>query len=224
MKKTLKIVLAIVLSLLIVLLIDTIQAKAFNNSPFLKVTENHNGGTLYKIDKGIIVDTYTCTNGDKKTIFKWEKYNCPNNNENENSNGNNQIKEITWEEITEDGVNEELLFNNVDKEVLFKVSTELQTLVDEAEKEERENPEILITKGWARVLEYDRFKEVLDIGTQAMKPLYLIIYKSPNRGEYEYLCAYALYKISGYDFFWATTDEFIEKFNKQILEERELKM
>lgn len=63
-------------------------------------------------------------------------------------------------------------------------------------------------------------KKVVDIGEPAMKPLYLIIYKSPNRGVYEYLCAYALYQISGYDFFWSTTDEFMENFNAHILAEK----
>lgn len=124
---------------------------------------------------------------------------------------------ITWEEITANGVNEELLIKNVDKDILAEVSTELQALVAEAYEEERENPEILITEGWARVFNYDRFKKVIDIGKPAMKPLYLIIYKSPNRGEYEYLCAYALYKISGYDFEWATTDEFMMKFNEYVV-------
>lgn len=126
-------------------------------------------------------------------------------------------KDITWEEITVNGVNEELLIKNVDKDILAEVSTELQALVAEAYEEERENPEILITEGWARVFDYDRFKKVIDIGKPAMKPLYLIIYKSPNRGEYEYLCAYALYKISGYDFEWATTDEFMMKFNEYVV-------
>ena len=60
-----------------------------------------------------------------------------------------------------------------------------------------------------------------------MKPLYWIIYKSPNSGMYEYICATALYEISGYDFMrengeltWSTSKEFIEVFNEQILSER----
>lgn len=137
------------------------------------------------------------------------------------NNDDNPIEKITWEEITEDGVDEELLLRNLDTEVLTQVATELQTLVDEAIAEERENPMILIAEGWARVLEYDRFKKVLEIGAPAMKPLYFILYKSPNRGEYEYLCSYALYKLSDFDFEWSTTDEFMEKFNEQILEERQ---
>ncbi len=136
-------------------------------------------------------------------------------------NKDNEQNEIKWEEITKDGVNEELLLQNIDIDILNQIGSELQTLVKEAYEEERANPEILITEGWARVLKYERFQKVLDMGTPAMKPLYLIIYKSPNRGEYEYLCAYALYKISGYDFDWATTDEFMEKFNKQVLKEQQ---
>lgn len=45
-------------------------------------------------------------------------------------------KGITWEEITANGVNEELLIKNVDKDILAEVSTELQILVDEAYEEE----------------------------------------------------------------------------------------
>lgn len=56
-------------------------------------------------------------------------------------------KDITWEEITANGVNEELLVKNTDKNILTEVSTELQALVAEAYEEERENPEILITEG-----------------------------------------------------------------------------
>ena len=31
-----------------ILLIDTLQAKIFNNSPFIRFTEDYNGGNLYK--------------------------------------------------------------------------------------------------------------------------------------------------------------------------------
>ena len=123
----------------------------------------------------------------------------------ENSEETNEQNEINWEEITENSVNEELLLQNIDVDILNQIGSELQTLVDEAYAEERANPEIIVTEGWARILEYDRFKRVVDIGVPAMKPLYLIIYKSSNRGVYEYLCAYALYQISGYDFLAIST-------------------
>ena len=130
------------------------------------------------------------------------------------------VKEITWEEITADGVNEELLLKNVDEEVLTQVATELQTLVSEATEEERRNPEIVITEGWTRVFEYERYKKVLNIGTLAMKPLYLILYKSPYAGEYEYLCARILYQLSGFKFEWTNSKEFLEKYNEKILENK----
>mgnify|MGYP006948544004 CR=1 FL=1 len=44
----------------------------------------------------------------------------------------------------------------------------------------------------------DRYKKVLGMGEAAMKPLYWIIYKSPEAGLYEYICARALAELSGY--------------------------
>lgn len=76
MKKIIKIFLLIFSILIILLLIDTVQAILFNNRPIFKIVEDYNGGTLYRKDKGILVDTYTCTNGIKQTVFKWEKYDC----------------------------------------------------------------------------------------------------------------------------------------------------
>lgn len=55
-----------------------------------------------------------------------------------------EARKITWEEITPNGVNEELLLKNVNEELLTQIATELQTLVEEEMKEERENPEIVI--------------------------------------------------------------------------------
>lgn len=72
MKKNVKIILIVLGILIGVVLIDTIQAKAFNNKPVLKIVENYNGGTLYQKHKGIFVDTYVFTNETKTTIFKWE--------------------------------------------------------------------------------------------------------------------------------------------------------
>lgn len=138
-----------------------------------------------------------------------------------NNNADNKVEEITWEEITEDGVNEELLLKNVDEELLTQIATELQTLIEEATEEEIENPEIVITEGWARIFEYERYKKVLNMGTPAMKPLYLIIYKSPYAAEYEYLCARILYELSGFDFYWTNSKNFLDGFNQKIIESRQ---
>lgn len=74
MKKSVKIILIVLSILIVIILLDTIQAKIFNNKPILKVVEDYNGGDLYQKHKGILVDTYIHTDNSKKTVFKWEKY------------------------------------------------------------------------------------------------------------------------------------------------------
>jgi hypothetical protein len=131
---------------------------------------------------------------------------------------------IEWDEITEDGVDEDLLCENMDADTLEYVAAELQTLVEEEAEAEQENPVIVLTEGWVRVFKSEHYANVLGLGNQAMKPLYWIIYKSSNAGQYEYICAYALYEISGYDFTdengcltWSNSKEFLNVFNEQII-------
>lgn len=133
----------------------------------------------------------------------------------------NEEEKDTWDEITADGVNEELLLENIDTELLVQIAAELQTLVDEEAEEEREHPELVLTEGWARVFETERYQRVLDMGSPAMKPLYLILYKSPNAGMYEYLCARLLYELSGFDFYWTNSRDFMVGFNEKIIESRQ---
>ena len=71
-----KTIIIIILVILGVLIIDTAQALIFNNSPIIKVREHYNGGNLYCKDKGILVDTYTCSTGKKYTTFKGGSYSC----------------------------------------------------------------------------------------------------------------------------------------------------
>lgn len=220
MKKSIKIILIILVFLISALLIDTLQAKLFNNRPIFKITKDYNEENVYQKDKGIFVYTYIYKDGSKKTVFKWEKYAPLLKKVDSNNKNNNPDKQVIWEEITAEGVNEELLLKNVDTKLLTQIAAELQTLVDEEKEEERKNPEIVITEGWTRVFKSQRYKKVLSMGNKAMKPLYLIIYKSPNAGMYEYICANILYELSGFQFEWANSKEFLEKFNKHILENK----
>jgi len=73
MKKTIVIIL---ISLISLILIDTLLALVFNNNPIFKVRANYDGGTIYYIDKGIFVDTYKCVNGKKDTVIKGFSYTC----------------------------------------------------------------------------------------------------------------------------------------------------
>ena len=77
MKRFIKIFLIILISLIIVIFVDTIQAKVFNNRPLIKITENYNGGNVEQKDRGIFVYTYIFSNSTKKTVFRWEKYAPP---------------------------------------------------------------------------------------------------------------------------------------------------
>ncbi len=74
-----KITLIIITTLIAIILLDTIHAKLKNTTSIIKISEYYYGGTLYKKDKGLLVDTHTCTNGKKTTTFKWQNYNCPSN-------------------------------------------------------------------------------------------------------------------------------------------------
>lgn len=53
-----------------IILLDSIQALVFDNSPILKIRDHYNGGQLYCKDRGILVDTYCGGNGQKDTVIK----------------------------------------------------------------------------------------------------------------------------------------------------------
>ena len=77
MKKGIKIFLIIFAILVIFIVIDTIQAKIFDNKPLIKIRYNCDGGNVDYVDKGIFVYTYVFTNGEKVTVYRWEKYAPP---------------------------------------------------------------------------------------------------------------------------------------------------
>lgn len=74
MKRNIKICFIILVIIFLVIFLDTLQAKLFNNSPLLKIRKDYNGGILYCIDKGIFVDSYQYTSGKRCTVFKWNDY------------------------------------------------------------------------------------------------------------------------------------------------------
>lgn len=76
MKKNKKILIIVLGVLIGVVLIDSFQAKVFNNKPILRLTKDVNGGYLNKKNIGVLVDNYVCNDGEVKTVFKWEKYAC----------------------------------------------------------------------------------------------------------------------------------------------------
>lgn len=138
-------------------------------------------------------------------------------------------KVIEWFGISEEGVDEGIFLENMDIGILKEIATEFQTLVEEVQKKEMEDPEFVFRGEWYNfVIESDRYIKVVELGEDAMKPLYWIIYQSGNQGLYEYICCMALEKLSGYDFTdgdsksWATSKEFFDVFTKMILNDTKL--
>ncbi len=77
MKRTIKIIIIFLIIIIGIIIIDTIQAKVLDSSPFIKITENYNKGIVLKKEKGILVYTYVFQNDQKVTVFKWKKYAPP---------------------------------------------------------------------------------------------------------------------------------------------------
>ena len=76
MKKGLKITLIVLVVMVGVVVLDTLQAKVFDNSPLLKIRENLDGGSTDYIDKGLLVNHYHCNNDEKITTWKGTKFAC----------------------------------------------------------------------------------------------------------------------------------------------------
>lgn len=217
MKK--KIIIAVIIvALLIVLLPIPMHLKDGGTveykSLIYKITKvrrlNNNSKNGY--DNGIIVEILGIKIYDNVIV------------DNSNVNVENREKEITWEEITENGVNEELLLEKLDTQISEKIAKNLQDVIDEEIKDEQENPQIVITEGWMRIFNKEKYKEVISIGKPAMKPLYYILYKSENNDLYEFLCAKALQEISGIGgeitddgtMQWSTAKEYLELFTEKV--------
>ena len=148
-----------------------------------------------------------------------------NNSDINDNNVVNSKENMEWNEITAKGVNEELLLQNVNTKDLEKISTLLQSLSAEIAQKEKEDINFYLSAGWYKyTLDSQQFNEVINMGKDAIKPLYLIIYKSPNQGSYEYICAMALSKLVNFNDVidsWSTSKEFLEMFNQKVISDRE---
>lgn len=74
MKKSMKKVFVIIGIIIGIILLDSIQALVFDNSPLIKVRKYYDGGDLYYKDGGLLVETFCGTNGNKDTVIKGFSY------------------------------------------------------------------------------------------------------------------------------------------------------
>lgn len=73
MKKKILVIVAIIVG---IIFLDSLQAFIFNNNPLLSIKKYQNGGNLNYISKGLIIDTYNCSNGKKDATIKGFSYSC----------------------------------------------------------------------------------------------------------------------------------------------------
>ena len=136
MKKVIKIFLIVFFVIVIVVLADTIQAKVFNNRPLLKITENCNYGNAYKKDNGIFVFTYIFSDETKKTVFKWEKYAPPIDNNNINSNSVDDINNKNEvDEIMENSLNISVSINDQKYNATIENNETTETFINQLPQE-----------------------------------------------------------------------------------------
>ena len=80
MKKSLKIILIVIIILIGLILLDTLQAIIFKNSPIISWKEELSDADSW-VDKGILIDTYYCTEEKDIVTVSWEfkgsKFTCP---------------------------------------------------------------------------------------------------------------------------------------------------
>ena len=93
MKKSIKVILIILVILIGIIIIDTIQSKVFNNRPIIRIRKNLDGGIIDYIDYGILVRSYSLVNSERKTVFNWEKYSTRELLKQENNSSNNKSQE-----------------------------------------------------------------------------------------------------------------------------------
>ena len=141
MKKSLKIVLIIVSTLIGIILVDSIQALAFNNNILVGIE------TKCMIKKGILVNTYHC--GNEKNISKFKLFNS--SCDSESVCGHNVIKPNLFNrnEIIKVVIDNYSQYGNQtsysDKEIIdkiYNVFTDLETTT-ESTSPNPENPEEL---------------------------------------------------------------------------------
>ena len=74
MKRNVKTALFIILIVFTVILLDSVRALAFDDSPLIKVRKRYDGGVLAYKDSGLLVDTFCGVNGKKDTVIKGFEY------------------------------------------------------------------------------------------------------------------------------------------------------
>lgn len=136
-------------------------------------------------------------------------------------------EDVVWDEVSDKGVDEDLLIKNIDEETLTYIAHQLQDICSEIIEKQKKDKFYNLTGWYNDVMGSEQYSNVISLGKKAMKPLFLIIYKSPSAGFYEWVCSKALTEISGFDFSkenngagWSNSKEFLEMFIQRLLDRK----
>ncbi len=166
---------------------------------------------------------------EKQVSTKKEEKLEPNEDKTEpNEDKVDRNEDIVWDEVTENGVDEELLLKNIDEKTLTFIAQQFQDICTKIGEKEKKDKFYWLKGEWYHdVMDSKQYHNVILLGNKAMKPLFLIIYKSPIAGLYEWICSKALTEISGFDFSnenngagWGNSKEFLEMFIDRVLEQK----
>lgn len=173
---------------------------------------------------------------EKQVSTKKEEKLEPNENKTEPNADKTELNEekvdrnedIVWDEVTENGVDEELLLKNIDEKTLTFIAQQFQDICKKIGEKEKKDKFYWLKGEWYHdVMDSKQYHNVILLDKKAMKPLFLIIYKSPIAGLYEWICSKALTEISGFDFSnenngagWGNSKEFLEMFIDRVLEQK----
>lgn len=169
------------------------------------------------------------TKTEKQVSTKKEEKLEPNEDKTEpNEEKVDRNEDIVWGEVTENGVNEKLLLKNIDEKTLTFIAQQFQDICKKIGEKEKKDKFYWLKGEWYHdVMDSKQYHNVILLGNKAMKPLFLIIYKSPIAGLYEWICSKALTEISGFDFSnenngagWGNSKEFLEMFIDRVLEQK----
>ena len=166
---------------------------------------------------------------EKQVSTKKEEKLEPNEDKTEpNEDKVDRNEDIVWDEVTENGVDEELLLKNIDEKTLTFIAQQFQDICTKIGEKEKKDKFYWLKGEWYHdVMDSKQYHNVILLGNKAMKPLFLIIYKSPIAGLYEWICSKALTEISRFDFSnenngagWGNSKEFLEMFIDRVLEQK----
>lgn len=127
MKKVIKKVAIIIGIVVAVLVLDSIQALIFDNSPLIKVRKYYDGSDLHYKDGGLLVETYCGTNGNKDTVIKGFSYSLSDDTYDEEykNRKTNKLFDITTEPYSLDAlkiVTEKEAYSIEDKVIKYSIT------------------------------------------------------------------------------------------------------